>query len=135
VAQRAGQGEHGSPAAEATSGKGGSGKREHGRPKRPGDPTGAGRVWTDQGLARNGGDQPTCVLVAGQTVGSGNKGIAEAERLPSPARKSRADTGCSGTGQTKPMPNRIRTTSDGLRTGSWLMPSRRYANLLQPNEI
>jgi len=32
---------------------------EHGRPKRPGDTTGAGRVWTDQGLARNGGDQPT----------------------------------------------------------------------------
>jgi hypothetical protein len=26
-------------------------------------------------------------------VGSGNKGIGEAERLPSPARKSRADTG------------------------------------------
>jgi hypothetical protein len=56
---------------------------EHGRPKRPGDTTGAGRVWTDQGLARDGGDQPgdqtTCVLVAGQTVGSGNKGIAEAE--------------------------------------------------------
>jgi hypothetical protein len=49
------------------------------RPKRPGDPTGAGRVWTHQGLALNGGDQPTGVLVAGQSVGSGNKGIAEAE--------------------------------------------------------
>ena len=36
---------------------------------------------------------------------------------------------------TKPIPNRIRTTSEGLRTGSWLMPSRRYTNLLQPNEI
>jgi len=55
---------------------------EHYRPKRPGDTTGIGRIWTDQGLARNGGDQPgdqpTFVLVAGQTVGSGNKGIAEA---------------------------------------------------------
>ena len=38
---------------------------EHDRPKWPGDTTGAGRVWTDQGLARNGGGQPTCVLVAG----------------------------------------------------------------------
>ena len=66
---------------------------EHCRPNRPGDTTGAGRVWIDQGLARNGGDQPTCALLAGQTVGSGNKGIGEAERLPSPARKSRADTG------------------------------------------
>jgi hypothetical protein len=56
---------------------------EHCRPKRPGDTTGAGRVWTDQGLARNGGDKSTCVLVAGQTVGSGNKGIAEAERCGS----------------------------------------------------
>ena len=56
------------------------GKIEHGRPKRPGDTTGAGRVWTDQGLARIGGDQRTCVLVAGQSVGSGSKGIAEAER-------------------------------------------------------
>jgi hypothetical protein len=133
--ERAGQGEHVSPAAGAISGYGGSGKMQHGRPKRPGDSTGVGRVWSDQGLARNGGDQPTCALVAGQTVGSGNKGIGEAERLPSPARKSRAVTGCSATGQTKPMPNRIRTTSDGLRTGSWLMPSRRYANLLKPNEI
>ena len=61
---------------------------EHGRPKRPGDTTGAGRVWTDQGLARIGGDQPTCVLVAGQTVGSGNKGIAEAERSRSTAGRS-----------------------------------------------
>jgi len=70
---------------------------EHCRPNRPGDTTGAGRVWIDQGLARIGGDQPgdqsTCALVAGQTVGSGNKGIGEAERLPSPARKSGADTG------------------------------------------
>jgi hypothetical protein len=56
---------------------------KHARPKRPGDTTGAGRVWTDQGLARNGGDQPTCVLVVGQTVGSGKKGIAEAERCGS----------------------------------------------------
>jgi hypothetical protein len=62
------------------------GKVEHCRPKRPGDSTGAGRVWTDQGLALTGGDQPTGVLVAGQSVGSGNKGIAEAERLPSPGR-------------------------------------------------
>jgi hypothetical protein len=52
------------------------------QPKRPGDPTGAGRVWTHQGLVLNGGDQPTGVLVAGQSVGSGNKGIAEAERRP-----------------------------------------------------
>jgi hypothetical protein len=56
---------------------------EHCRPKRPGDTTGAGRVWTDQGLARNGGDQSTCVLVAGQSLGCGNKGIAEAERCGS----------------------------------------------------
>ena len=61
---------------------------EHGRPKWPGDTTSAGRVWTDQGLARNGGDQPTCVLVAGQTLGSGNKGIAEAERLATPGRRA-----------------------------------------------
>jgi len=33
----------------------------------------------------NGGDQPTGVLVAGQGVGSGNKGIAEAERSKSEA--------------------------------------------------
>jgi hypothetical protein len=55
---------------------------EHCRPKRPGETTGAGRVWTDQGLARNGGDQPTCVLVAGQTVGCGNKGFAKADAGP-----------------------------------------------------
>jgi hypothetical protein len=61
---------------------------KHCRPKRPGDTTGAGRVWTDQGLARNRGDQPTCVLVAGHTVGSGNKGIAEAERSRSTAGRS-----------------------------------------------
>ena len=54
---------------------------EHCQPKRPGDNTGARRVWTDQGLARIGGDQPICVLVAGQTMGCGNKGIGEAERL------------------------------------------------------
>jgi hypothetical protein len=53
---------------------------EHCRPKRPGDTTGAGRVWTDQVLVRNGGDQSTCVLVAGQSVGSCNKGFDEAER-------------------------------------------------------
>ena len=58
---------------------------EHCQPKRPGDTTGAGRVWTDQGLARNGGDQQTCALVSGQTVGSGNKGFAEAERPRSEA--------------------------------------------------
>ena len=58
---------------------------EHCRPKRPGDTTGAGRVWTDKGLARNCGDQSTCVLVAGQTVGSGNKGIAKAELCQSAA--------------------------------------------------
>jgi len=61
---------------------------EHCRPNRPGDTTGIGRIWTDQGLARNGGDQPTCVLVAGQTVGSGNKGIGEAERCLSVAARS-----------------------------------------------
>jgi hypothetical protein len=61
---------------------------EHCRPKRPGDSTGAGRVWTDQGLARNGGDQPTCVLVVGQTVGSGKKGIAEAKLSRSTAGRS-----------------------------------------------
>jgi hypothetical protein len=55
---------------------------EHCRPKRPGDTTGAGRVWTHQGLVLNGGDQPTGVLVAGQSVGSGNMRIAEAERCP-----------------------------------------------------
>jgi hypothetical protein len=55
---------------------------EHCRPKRPGDTTGAGRVWTDQVLARNGGDQSTCVLVAGQSVGSCNKGFDEAELCP-----------------------------------------------------
>jgi hypothetical protein len=71
---------------------------EHCRPNRPGDTTGAGRVWTDQGLARIGGDQPTCVVVAGQTVGSGIKGIAEAERCmggpyktPSLATATRTD--------------------------------------------
>jgi hypothetical protein len=61
---------------------------EHCRPKRPCDSTGAGRVWTDQGLARNGGDQPTCVLVAGQTVGSGNKGFAKAKLSRSTAGRS-----------------------------------------------
>jgi len=61
---------------------------EHCRLKRPGDTTGAGRVWTDQGLARNGGDQSTCVLVAGQSVGSGNKGFDEAERSRSEAGKN-----------------------------------------------
>jgi hypothetical protein len=55
---------------------------EHGRPKRPGDTTGAGWVWTDQGLAPNGGDQQTCALVSGQTVGSGNEGFAEVKRCP-----------------------------------------------------
>ena len=50
------------------------------RPKRPGDTTGAGPVWTPQGVVLNGVDQPTGVMVAGQSVGSGNKGIAEAER-------------------------------------------------------
>jgi hypothetical protein len=59
------------------------------RPKRPGDTTGAGRVWTHQGLALNGGDQPTGVLVARQSVGSGNKGIAEAERTRSAAGSSK----------------------------------------------
>ena len=34
----------------------------------------------------NGGDQPSGVPVAGQSVGSGNKGTAGAERLPPPGR-------------------------------------------------
>jgi hypothetical protein len=47
---------------------------EHCQPKRPGDTTGAGRVWTDQGLVRNGGDQPfsnrfEMPLVVGGEVG------------------------------------------------------------------
>jgi hypothetical protein len=47
---------------------------EHCRPKRPGDTTGAGRVWTDRGVARNGGDQPfsnrfEMPLVVGGEVG------------------------------------------------------------------
>ena len=41
---------------------------EHCRPKRPADSTGAGQVWTHQGLALNGGEQPTGVLVAGQNA-------------------------------------------------------------------
>jgi hypothetical protein len=41
---------------------------EHFRPKRPADSTGAGQVWTHQGLALNGGDQPTGVLVAGRNA-------------------------------------------------------------------
>lgn len=36
-------------------------------------------------MVLNGGDKPTGVLVAGQGVGSGNKGIAEAERTRSEA--------------------------------------------------
>ena len=59
------------------------------QPKQPGDTTGAGRVWTHQGLALNGCDQPTGVLVAGQSLGSGNKGIAEAERTRSAAGSSK----------------------------------------------
>ena len=59
------------------------------RPKRPGDTTGAGQVWTPQGLVLNGGDKPTGVLVAGQGVGSGNKGIAEAGRAKSEAGSSK----------------------------------------------
>jgi hypothetical protein len=61
---------------------------EHCQPKRPGVTTGAGRIWNDQGLARIGGDQPNCVLVAGQTVGCGNKGIDEAKRSRSTAGRS-----------------------------------------------
>jgi len=77
---------------------------KHGRPKRPGDTTSAGRVWTDQGLARIGGDQPTCVPVAGQTVGSGNKGIAEAERwtseaVPGPPGKTITNTEALNAGE------------------------------------
>ena len=48
---------------------------EHFRPKRPADSTGAGQVWTHQGLALNGGDQPTGVLVAGRNA-------APAARIP-----------------------------------------------------
>ena len=33
----------------------------------------AGRVWIPQGLAPNGSDQPTGVLIAGQRVGKGNQ--------------------------------------------------------------
>jgi hypothetical protein len=121
---------------------------EHCRPKRPGDSTGAGRVWTDQGLARNGGDKSTCVLVAGQTVGSGNKGIAEAERLATPGRREpevkkmahrrrlmwMALLDCiTAINQTLMIPDeffcshanilRIRTTSAGFRTGNLLIYS------------
>ena len=52
------------------------------RPSRPGDTTSAVPVCTPQELALNGGDQPPGLLVAGQSMGSGNKGISETERCP-----------------------------------------------------
>jgi hypothetical protein len=62
---------------------------EHCQPKRPGDTTGAGRVWTDQGLVRNGGDQPfsnrfEMPLVVGGEVGRLSGFLAFANQMGQP---------------------------------------------------